>query len=637
MPSANLLTKAALAVASLMYLDSKLYLSKDLGEIANGIKTKNYIMERWAYMTKNENHFSSYSVLEEVIHANREKEAFVFCDRSSGELVLRRWTYAQMEDEIAKLADYYLSLGIQARDVVAIYLPNTPQLFFSFWALAKINAVAALINSNQTSLPLTHSIKISKAKLIIAHGTNYQAVSDIEGDLVNPNIVLLGYAEPVPEKCQYRIDDMATFRRTGKSDEMRKTMKVDAGDSLCYIYTSGTTGLPKAVAIPHRTAMLPMYSQRKSGHVFPHDRWYCCLPLYHSSGLLIAMCGSLAVGATFVLSPKFSATNCMEEIAKTESTGFSYIGEIARYLCTSPPSPYDKAHNLRFAFGNGLSKSIWNKFRERFNIPIIIEFYGSTEGNTFMRSINTGPDGVGYFAHRGPLLRLLAPTVKIVKQDPETLEPYRDPKTGFCIECDYDEAGEVLGEHIPIIGQSREYVDNKSANQKVTMRDVFKKGDTWHRQGDLLRLTKDGWYEFVDRVGDTFRWRGENVSTMEVSAVMSHHPDVNDVTVYGITLPKYEGQVGMATVVSPAPNGVVKDLRKFLVSKGLPMYAHPRFVRFTDVIPTTQTHKHQKAQLKKESIDVYNTEPIFVLTETGEYVQMNEKEYKEVQGGLAKL
>jgi acyl-CoA synthetase (AMP-forming)/AMP-acid ligase II len=327
----------------------------------------------------------------------------------------------------------------------------------------------------------------------------------------------------------------------------------------------------------------------------------------------------------------------MEEIAKTESTGFSYIGEIARYLCTSPPSPYDKAHKIRFAFGNGLNKSIWNKFRERFNIPVIIEFYGSTEGNTFMRSVNTGPDGVGYFARRGPLLRLLAPTVKIVKQDPETLEPYRDPKTGYCIECDFDEAGEVLGEQVPIIGQSREYVDNKKANQKATMRDVFKKGDVWHRQGDLLKMNKDGWYEFVDRVGDTFRWRGENVSTMEVSAVMSHHPDIHDVTVYGITLPKYEGQVGMATVVSPTPNSVVNGLQKFMQTKGLPLYAHPRFVRFIDVIPTTQTHKHQKAQLKKESIDVYNAEPIYVLTETGEYTKMSEKEYKAVQGGLAKL
>ncbi|CAO3672614.1 unnamed protein product [Umbelopsis ramanniana] len=637
MTPAHLISKAALALAAMVYVDSKYYISKDVSEIMNGLKTKNFVLKNWEGLLRNENHCSIYVILEKIIQENREKEAFVFCDRSSGQLVLRRWTYGQIEEEIARLADWYTSMGIKAKDVVAIYLPNTPQIFFTFWALAKLNAVAAMINSNQTGAPLTHSVTIAKAKLIIAHGTNYQAICDVEHELPHTNIAVLGYDEPVPEKCPYQTYDMKDFRRTGKSDEIRRTLKVDTGDALCYIYTSGTTGLPKAVAIPHRMGILPMWSHKLSGYLYPDDKWYCCLPLYHSSGLIVAMCGAFSVGGAFVLSTKFSATNCMEDISKSNSTGMSYIGEIARYLNSSPVTPYDQDHKLRFAFGNGLNRSIWDKFRERFNIPVIIEFYGSTEGNTFLRNINTGPDGVGYFAHRGPLLRKLNPTMKIVKQDPDTLEPYRDPKTGFCVEADFDEPGEVLGEQVPIISQSRAYVDNKKANDKVAMHDVFKKGDLWHRQGDLIKMNRDGWIDFVDRVGDTFRWRGENVSTMEVASVMTLHPGIDDITVYGITLPKYEGQVGMATIVSSNPDDVARDLRPFLLKKGLPLYAHPRFVRVIDVIPVTQTHKHQKAELKKDGIDVYKSAPVYMLTDDGNYARMNDEHYRAVQAGLAKF
>ncbi|KAI9285526.1 hypothetical protein BC943DRAFT_292248 [Umbelopsis sp. AD052] len=637
MAPSHLLSKAALALAAMVYVDSKYYISKDISEIVTGLKMKNVVLKNWEDMLRNETHCSIYSVLEKVIQANRDAEGFVYCDRSSGQLVLRRWTYGKMEEEIARLADWYTSMGIKAKDVVAVYLPNTPQIFFTFWALAKLNAVGALINSNQTGVPLTHSIGISKANLVVAHGTNYEPIRDIEHELPHTNIAILSYDEVVPEKCPYPVYDMKDFRRTGKSDEIRRTLKVDTGDSLCYIYTSGTTGLPKAVAIPHRTGILPMYSHKLSGQLYPDDKWYCCLPLYHSSGLLIAMCGVLSVGGTFILSTKFSATNCMEDISKSRATGMSYIGEIARYLNSSPPTPYDRDHVLRFAYGNGLNRSIWNKFRERFNIPVIIEFYGSTEGNTFLRNVNTGPDGVGYFSHRGPLLRKLNPTMKIVKQDPETLEPYRDPKTGFCVEADFDEPGEILGEQVPIISQSRAYVDNKKANDKVAMHDVFKKGDLWHRQGDLIKMTRDGWIEFVDRVGDTFRWRGENVSTMEVASVMTLHPGIDDITVYGITLPKYEGQVGMATIVASNPDEVARDLRPFLVKKGLPLYAHPRFVRVIDVIPVTQTHKHQKAELKKDGIDVYKSVPVYMLTDDGKYLRMNDEHYRAVQAGLAKF
>jgi len=327
----------------------------------------------------------------------------------------------------------------------------------------------------------------------------------------------------------------------------------------------------------------------------------------------------------------------MEDISKSESTGLSYIGEIARYLTNSKPTPYDRDHKLRFAFGNGLSKSVWEKFRDRFNIPTIIEFYGATEGNAFLRTVNTGPDGVGCIAHRGVMIRKLAPTLKIVKQDPDTLEPYRDPKTGFCVEAEFDEPGEILGEQIPIIAQSREYVDNQKANDKVIMHDVFTKGDTWHRQGDMLKMNRDGWIEFVDRVGDTFRWRGENVSTMEVAAVIGLHPDIQDVTVYGISLPKYEGQMGMATIVSSHPERVANELRPFLQTKGLPLYAHPRFVRIIDVIPVTQTHKHQKAGLKKDGISVYNSCTIYMMTDDGQYVKLNDQNYKTVSSGVAML
>jgi fatty-acyl-CoA synthase len=357
------------------------------------------------------------------------------------------------------------------------------------------------------------------------------------------------------------------------------------------------------------------------------------LPLYHATGGLCGMGAALLNGACVVLRRRFSATQFWSDIRQEDCTLFAYIGELCRYLANQPPHPDERAHRLRLAFGNGLRPDVWEKVIGRFGLPRVLEFYGSTEGNVSMFNFDGRPGAIG---------RIPAPlkgrfNARIVRFDYEVEAPQRGAG-GFCTEAAPGEAGECLG-RIDAADPRAEfsgYLD-KAASEKKVLRDVFAPGDAWFRTGDLLRQDADGYVYFVDRVGDTFRWKGENVSTSEVEIAISSMPGVTHAIVYGVAVPGQDGRAGMAAI-TPKDSVDLKALHRHLASN-LPAYARPVFLRFQDEAETTGTLKYRKVDLVREGFDPMKaSDPLFVAdAERSTYVPITVDLLRDIVSGKMRL
>ncbi|GBG30238.1 Very long-chain acyl-CoA synthetase [Hondaea fermentalgiana] len=417
--------------------------------------------------------------------------------------------------------------------------------------------------------------------------------------------------------------------------------------AAAYIYTSGTTGLPKACVVRNSRLMTMGLTMNIFG-VERDDVTYTCLPLYHSSGLGIGFGNALVVGSTIVISRKFSASRFFQHCAEHNVTAVQYIGELFRYLANTPASPWDRRHKVRVAVGNGLRREIWVPFQERFQIPEIGEFYGATEGNiSFMNHcrgvLNGDHSRVGAVGRVGPFIKKLT-KFRIVKHDVENEAPVRDPKTGFCIECAPGEPGELLGymdpdnERLRFVGYT-----SKEASDKKILKDVLVKGDSYFRTGDLLRHDSDGFLYFVDRVGDTFRYKGENVATGEVAQVVGELPGVLEANVYGVQIPgSPDGRACMSAIV--LKDGVSADTVDLAalsdhVHRSLATYAVPHFVRILPQMDLTGTFKHRKVDLAKDGFDpAIISDPLFYLdTSTREYKPLTAEAYADICAGKARL
>lgn len=386
------------------------------------------------------------------------------------------------------------------------------------------------------------------------------------------------------------------------------------------------------------------------------------MPLYHSTAMLLGFAHTLASGATFAMSRKFSTSGFWNDVRKHEATIIQYVGETCRYLLSAPPNldpvtgeNLDRKHKVRAAFGNGLRPDVWNRFKERFGIETIAEFYGATEGTFATWNKSRNDFSMGAVGRSGSLYNIiLGRDVAIVEVDHETELPHRDAKTGFCTRAPRGEPGELLFRLPPgdINSRFQGYYGDKESTSKKVMRDVFSKGDAWFRTGDVLRWDNENRVYFSDRIGDTFRWKSENVSTAEVAQVVGLHPAVLECNVYGVQVPSHEGRAGCAAVVLK-PSGLVQqtsgaprptdDTLKNLaehVKKGLPKYALPLFLR---VVPegglqTTGTNKQQKHSLRSEGVDPAKTgeDEVFWLR-NGSYVKFGVADWKELNGGNVKL
>ncbi len=539
----------------------------------------------------------------------------------------KKYTYRQYDAAANRYARWAQSLGLKKGDAVALLMENRPEYLFAWGGLIKIGVTVALINTNLRERALAHSLVISGAKHLVLGAEladNYAScIDDMQEKLT---VWATGGAVAGAEDLDKAL---AAQSDAPLPKDARKGLT--ANDKCFYIYTSGTTGLPKAANMSHLRIQMMMNSFAAAMRSTERDRMYVVLPLYHSAGGVCAIGSTLTVGGSVIIRRKFSATAFWDDCVKYRATQFEYIGELCRYLLNSPPHPKERKHRLRVTMGNGLRPEIWPAFKARFRIPRIIEFYGATEGNVSMVNFDGKVGSIGRIP--GYMRRVIQ--TRLVQFDIEHEQPVRNDK-GFCIECKPDEVGEAIGKIDEQRGRFEGYSKGTDTEKKI-LRDVFEKGDAWFRTGDLLKRDALNYFYFIDRIGDTFRWKGENVATSEVAEAISIFPGIKEANVYGVKVPGTDGRAGMAALVTAAPI----DLAKFKahLEKNLAAYARPIFLRMQGEIEVTGTFKHRKVELVKEGYDPRTVkEPLFFLDPVdGQYVPLTPELYDRMMAGEIRL
>ena len=513
----------------------------------------------------------------------------------------REQSYGELNRFANQVAHWARAQGLARGDVVALCVENRPEYVASWAGLAKLGVTAALVNTHLTGRALAHALITSGARHLVIGEECLGSLAAAAAEVERPLIV---WVLRDPETRDARWPDGAhdldaeLARQPVENPDPALRAELRAGDDLFYIYTSGTTGMPKAARFSHMKFLGMGDLSAFAMKLRPDDVHYNTLPLYHSAGGAMLVSSVLSAGATMALRRRFSASRFWDDIRRHDASCFQYIGELCRYLLQQPPRPEDRQHSVRVMIGNGLRADVWQAFQERFGVPVVREFYGATEGNTAIMNFENRVGSVG----RLPLKALT--NARIVRYDVEADAPVRGPD-GRCIECAPDEVGELLGK-IPDkpnapAGRFEGYTSKEATERKV-LRDVFAPGDSWFRSGDLLRQDRDGFFYFIDRIGDTFRWKGENVSTQEVAEQLGSFPGVQMANVYGVAVPGADGRAGMAALVLSA--GSHFDAEAFhLHVQGLPRYAAPLFVRLLAEQETTGTFKIRKVELQRQGFD----------------------------------
>jgi fatty-acyl-CoA synthase len=534
------------------------------------------------------------------------------------ELDAQRLTWSELERLTSRVAHVLAAAGVRAGDVVVLLGHNSPRYVGLLLGVTRLGATTALINYNLRGAPLVHALQASRARVLLVE----DSLAELLPTPPLPDTVVLRYGGPCDEL------DVRLARATAAP---YTPVAVDRNDDFVYIYTSGTTGLPKPCRVSHARALIVGTVLGQVLFDFqPGDKLYSPLPLYHSSALLIGVAAAIAHRTPTALRESFSASSFLADVRRYNATAMLYIGEMCRYLLATPPSALDRQHRLRVAVGNGLRPEIWARFRDRFGLAKLHEFYSATEAPGMLLNLSGVEGSVG----RLPLDGL--GMYRLARFDVDREELVRNAQ-GFCIPVDADEPGELLIKIVDFRLLSglayRGYTDPQATSAKVVT-EVFTRGDRYFRSGDLLRRDALGFYSFVDRIGDTFRCKGENVSTSEVATVLDQAPGVAEVTVLGIRIPGLDGQFGLAVVV---PAGEFDPRALHRTAQELPSYAQPRFVRLLAELKTTSTHKHQKAQLQREGVDPSAVaEPLFVRTETT-YEPLTPARYAAILDGTLRL
>jgi fatty-acyl-CoA synthase len=541
-----------------------------------------------------------------------------------------RLSYRELSAQANRYARWALDQGVRKGDTVCLMMSGRPEFLAVWLGIARIGGVTALVNTNLVNSGLAYCINVVEPKHIVVEAQLLKsfesARSHITGDA---KIWLHGEAGVDFPRIDYAIAALPG-ENLASSDCPALTIE----DHALYIYTSGTTGLPKAANLNHYRVMLATHAFAGVMNTRASDRMYDCLPLYHTVGGLLATGALLLRGGSVVIRDRFSAQEFWHDIVRWDCTCFQYIGELCRYLLNAPVQAEERSHRLRFACGNGLRSDIWRQFRQRFRIPQIIEFYGATEGNVTLFNFDGKEGAVGrlpwWLAHRFK--------IKVVRFDPERQLPARD-KQGFCVECAVDEVGEVIGKILSDPSQPgarfEGYASQSETEQKI-LHDVFEKGDVWFRTGDLMRKDKRGYFYFADRIGDTFRWKGENVSTTEVELVLGEFDGILEANVYGVAIEGRDGRAGMAAVVAK-DNLNLAALHDHLVRR-LPDYARPVFLRIRRDIDVTSTFKQKKLVLVQEGFDARTGDPIYFNDpRRGAFVPMDAELYRDINAGNIRL
>ncbi len=511
-------------------------------------------------------------IIEHLAHSHGNKPALLSD--------IETFTFEELGRRMNRYASWALSRGLKPGDCVALMLTNRPDYVAIWLGLSKLGIVTALINTALNGISLRHCLKLAAPRHVIAESRFASACA--------------AYCEEQTDAILCDYSSMLEDTSPAVAVAQNGLPPVNVDDTALLIYTSGTTGRPKAARVSHRRLLSwSLWFKGLLGNTCD-DRMYNCLPLCHSVGGVVAVMATLVAGGSTVIAEKFSARRFWDDVYRWDCTQIQYIGELCRYLLTAPSDSAKGRGRLRLACGNGLRGDIWQSFQDRFAIPQIVEFYAATEGNFSLFNVEGKPGSIGRIP---PYLRHRFPTA-IVKFDAATGQPVR-MADGFCIAVEAGDVGEALGRIGQGSGQARfeGYTDAAESERKV-LRNVFAEGDAWFRTGDLMRFDAGGFFYFVDRIGETFRWRGENVSTLEVADVLSSACGVNGAVVYGVDVPGIDGKAGMALLLT----GKGFDLREFrrYAESQLPLYAIPVFLRMATDVAITETFKHKRNELMVE-------------------------------------
>jgi fatty-acyl-CoA synthase len=523
-----------------------------------------------------------------------------------------------------------LANGIAKGDTVCLLMHNRPE-FVAIWiGITRVGGVVGLLNTNLSGAALAHCVNIVSPKHVIVADDLAEAFSTAEPLLTCAPIVWSHGGPAGP-----RSIDRAVAVLDGNPIDRRDRPELVLEDRCLYIYTSGTTGLPKAANVNHYRVLAAMEAFSAVMGVRTDDRMYDCLPLYHTSGGVIAVCACLRKGASVFIREKFSVRQFWDDVVGHDCTLFQYIGELCRYLVNAPVHPLEKSHRLRLCCGNGLRPDIWSTFSNRFGIKEIREFYAATEGNAVLFNFDNTPGSVG----RAPGWAKLIFPLEIIRLDRDGEQPLRGAD-GLCQKCEVGEVGEVISRILisPLKpGQRFDGYSDRSQTERKILRDAFEAGDMWFRSGDLMRHDARGNFFFVDRLGDTFRWKGENVATSEVAELIDTFDSVREANVYGVPIAGHDGKAGMVAMVVGEGFDVAAFRRH--VHKNLSPYARPLFVRLQSEIASTSTFKQRKLELVREGFDpALIADPLyFDDSASGAYVPLDKALYARIQSGKLRL
>ncbi|RSL77246.1 hypothetical protein CEP51_009231 [Fusarium floridanum] len=621
---------ATATLLSALYANTRYGVSYDINQLLSEKAFRKRIDERARALGDD---FSLYHMMQ---LAEPQAEALWFEGRG--------WTYAELILESNRLAAVFHHHGVSSGDVVAIFTSNSPEMVLSLVAVSKLGAIPALINTALQRQTLQHCLDIANAKILVCTPDLAPAVADLASVSQPPPTLSVSLSSFAPlqltaEVCavvgiiQVRYEDLASPMAASAPLPTKRLLK-DVG---ALVYTSGTSGKPKAVAVKNFLLVLastPTTVDIKNRKTYLPLRIYSCLPLFHATALLAGLYYITGVSGTLCLARKFSASRFSMQLVESRATRMLYVGELCRYLVNAPPSSADRAHRCIVAHGNGLNREVWLKLKHRFGIPEIREVYRSTEGIAKFDNITRFERGAGMVGFAGPVKRCAEDDVFLVKFDPTTEAPYRDPATGFCVHASADEPGEAIG-RVRSMAFYNEYYNNPEATNLKLISDVFEKGDLFQRTGDLLVRQKSGYIRFHDRSGDTFRWKGENVSAGEVREHIAQLPNVQECSVYAVKLEGYDGQAGAATITLADPSQeaeFVDHLYSRLRSGGLTAYQLPKLVRFSPMIEMTATFKQSSVALKSLSWD-----PAMTTDQADSTYWLNGKQYSKIDSAAWSL
>lgn len=539
----------------------------------------------------------------------------------------RSVTWSELNALANRYARALAASGLARGDTASVFMENRIEFLATVIALNKLGVTASLINTNLRGRPLIHCVSVTDSRKCVVGEELSGALDEVRGELdLKTGSDYLWVPDAGEQDTPDWAGNLANMATEADSGNLPQTAENTLGDNAFYIFTSGTTGLPKAAVLSNRRYMISGIMSHKAGlRCSEKDRIYICLPLYHGTGLMIGMGAAYSSGASVALRRRFSASNFLPEIREQQATCFIYIGELCRYLLNTTQQPDDHDNPLTRVMGNGLRPDIWMAFKERFGLKRITEFYGASEGNVAFVNLLNKDRTIGTTTSKHALVRY----------DIEKDEIVRDAN-GHCIEVVGEEPGLLLG-HINPEAVFEGYTDPEATAKKV-VRDAFEEGDAWFNSGDLLRRVDVGFtlglphYQFVDRIGDTFRWKSENVATNEVGEILNGFDQVKIANVYGVEVPGADGRAGMAALTLEEGKAEL-DCEAFAeyVNRELPSYARPLFLRVEQDIEVTGTFKMVKNKLREEGYDPSKVnDPLYVMKPGSDRYEALSQEYFDV-------